>query len=170
MDFSPAIAADSVFSNLLLQRHPPSPGPASTLSVSAVGFLTTDSAAPPVAVRSDPYLRSVAPRALVRRSRRTRRKPLDLGDDGDDGLSGDGDDGSFGGGGGGGRDWGFGGSGPSDWEDHGRGSPDPAFDFVYEVILWIALSNCTLFAFRKVGRILEEREKVVPIRLVPSVC
>ncbi|KAJ6323408.1 hypothetical protein OIU76_010838 [Salix suchowensis] len=46
-----------------------------------------------------------------------------------------------------------------------------AYGFVYEVIYWIALSNCVHFAFKKVVRIVAdgigdtERGKAVPLRL-----
>lgn len=155
MEISAAIA-NSVASNLLLLPR---------LSLSATS-----------AVRSDTCRSSSAPRALLRRSRRTRRKSLDA-NSGDDLLSGDGDDGPFGGGNGGfGGRWNFGGgdSGGWGWEENdesGDGSSsDPAFDFVYEVVLWVALSNCTHFAVKKLGRIFEERGKVEPVRLVPSIC
>lgn len=135
------------------------------------------SAAPTTVVRSDPY-RPAAPRALVRRTRRTRRRSLtDADGSGEDAFSGDGDgdDGPFGGGGGG-RGWNLGGGNNwsgSDWEGSGSSSfssPDPAFDFIYEMMCWIALSNCTHFAWKKLGRLLAGREKAVPFRLVPSMC
>nr|GEW60517.1 hypothetical protein [Tanacetum cinerariifolium] len=73
----------------------------------------------------------------------------------------DGGDGPFGGGGGGG---GRGGGDGFNWDESLPVEPtDPAFDFVYEVLCWIVLSNCLHFAFKKVFRIVSdsEREKVV---------
>ncbi|XP_010914498.1 uncharacterized protein [Elaeis guineensis] len=136
------------------------------------------SAAPPTAVRSDFY-RPAAPRALVRRPRRTRRRSLTDGDGGEEDAfsgDGDGDDGPFGGGGGGGRGWNFGGGSNwsgSDWdgsESPSFSSSDPAFDFIYEIVCWIALSNCTHFAWKKLGRLLAERGKVISFRLLPFMC
>lgn len=69
-------------------------------------------------------------------------------------------------GGGGGKNWDFGGFGGPHWEGDGSGESSWfwrsgfAFDFVYEVIYWIALSNCVHFAFKKVVRDFAEREKV----------
>lgn len=118
------------------------------------------------------------PRTLARKKNRTRKRSL-AGDDGEeDGFFGDGDDGPFGGSGGcggGGKGWNFDGFRGQNWEDDESSSPsfsDPAFDFVYEVISWIALSNCIHFAFKKVVRIVADgigdasREKV-PVRYVP---
>ena len=43
------------------------------------------------------------------------------------------------------------------WEEFSSNSPsDPAFDVVYEVISWIALSNCLHFALKKVVRIVAD--------------
>ncbi|KAJ0244378.1 hypothetical protein HA466_0190200 [Hirschfeldia incana] len=110
----------------------------------------------------------------IRKKRRTKRVPF--GDDGGDfggfRLDGDfgGNDGPFGfGGGGGGKDggggkgwgWNFGGGGG--WEESSSWSwSDPAMEFVYEVICWIALSNCVHFAFKRIVRIVTdgEREKL----------
>lgn len=81
-------------------------------------------------------------------------------------FCGDSGDGLYGGGGGG-RGWNSGGFGWSNWEWEGNSSPaDPAFDFVYEVMCWIALLNCLHYAFKKVVRIGgdSEREK---LRMVP---
>ncbi|XP_056168793.1 uncharacterized protein LOC115682826 [Syzygium oleosum] len=121
------------------------------------------------------------PRRLVRRRRRSKRRSLsgdcpDEGDDvGDCGFYGsDPFGGGFGPGGGGGDGGGWNFGGPN-WEDDsssrfGSGSGF-ALDFVYEVICWIALSNCVHFAFKKMLRSLAvdgigdaAREKV-PIRL-----
>ncbi|XP_061349238.1 uncharacterized protein LOC133294564 [Gastrolobium bilobum] len=115
-------------------------------------------------------------RTLLRRKRRTKRRLSDdgSGDAGDEGFFyGDGGDGPFGGGGGG-----FGGSGGGGgWNDNRFGDghnwdepslPDPAFDFVYQVLSWIMLSNCLHFSFKKIVRIVADsaREKV-PARLAP---
>ncbi|PQQ21448.1 uncharacterized protein Pyn_04615 [Prunus yedoensis var. nudiflora] len=83
--------------------------------------------------------------------------------------------GGWGGSGGGGGGWNFDRFGGHNWDESSSSSPsDPAFDFVYEVMCWIALSNCVHFAFKRVIRIVadglgdEERAKV-PMRLT-SVC
>ncbi|XP_030545603.2 ATP-dependent RNA helicase A-like [Rhodamnia argentea] len=123
------------------------------------------------------------PRRLVRRKRRSKRRSLsgdcpdEGGDVGDSGFYGsDPFGGGFGpsGGSGGGDSSGWNFGGPN-WEDDsssrfGSGSGF-ALDFVYEVICWIALSNCVHFAFKKMLRSLvvdgigdAAREKV-PIRL-----
>ncbi|XP_039173788.1 keratin, type II cytoskeletal 68 kDa, component IB [Eucalyptus grandis] len=79
---------------------------------------------------------------------------------------------SGGGGGGGGGGWNFGGPNLED-NTSSRFGPGSGFalDFVYEVMCWIALSNCVHFAFKKMLRSLAvegvgdaAREKV-PIRL-----
>ncbi|KAK4405518.1 hypothetical protein Sango_0558300 [Sesamum angolense] len=67
--------------------------------------------------------------------------------------------------------WNFGGHGGANWEEFSDNSiSDPAFDFVYEILCWIAMSNCLHFAFKKVVRIVADgfgdREKV-PMRLTP---
>ncbi|KAF2542032.1 hypothetical protein F2Q68_00033103 [Brassica cretica] len=68
----------------------------------------------------------------------------------------------FGGGGGGdGKGWNYGGGGG--WDESLSWSwSDPAMEFVYEVICWIALSNCVHFAFERIVRIVTdgEREKL----------
>ncbi|XWS14125.1 hypothetical protein CRYUN_Cryun36dG0096500 [Craigia yunnanensis] len=145
-----------------------------------------DAVAPPP-VKPNSY--KTLPRTLLRRKRRTKRKLFsgDESNDGEDygfffGSYGDDGYGPFGGGGGGGSSWGgsgwnFGGFGGQNWDESSSSSPWTvnALDFVYEVICWIALSNCVHFAFKKVVRIvangIEEagnREKV-PMRLA-SVC
>jgi hypothetical protein len=153
----------------LLRRHNHNNSHA---SISAVLFAVDALAPPPV---KSNYCRT-ARRTLLRKKRRTRRISFS-GDseDGeeDDGVFGDGGDGPFGGGAGGGRGWNFGGFGGHYW-DSSSSSSDPAFDFVYEVIYWIALSNCVHFAFKRIVRIVAdgigdaEREKV-PMRL-SSIC
>ncbi|MQM07820.1 hypothetical protein Taro_040671 [Colocasia esculenta] len=167
--FAAATAQGAEFSKLLLSR------PASVLAVSAAGFLPVDALAPPrKAVRSD--TQRAAPRAFVRRIRRTTRRSLTGDGDGEEGCSGDGDDGAFGGGGGagggggGGRWWNFEGNGGAEWgdSDSSPASSDPAFDFVYGVISCVALYNCTQFAFKRVSRFIADKEKVVPLRLVPQ--
>uniref|UniRef100_K4CGA0 Uncharacterized protein n=1 Tax=Solanum lycopersicum TaxID=4081 RepID=K4CGA0_SOLLC len=61
--------------------------------------------------------------------------------------------------------------GGADEESSSNSFSDPAFDFVYELMCWAALSNCLHFAFKKVVRIVAggfsdtAREKVVPVRL-----
>ncbi|XP_028119760.1 uncharacterized protein LOC114317247, partial [Camellia sinensis] len=117
------------------------------LQISTVG-------APPV---KSNYLKT-SRRTLIRKRRRTWRRSLIGGgaDDGeDDGFFGNGNDvgGPFGGGDGGG--WNFDRFGWSNW-DESSSFFDPAFDFVYEVISWIALSNCLHFALKKVLRILAD--------------
>ncbi|KAJ7955150.1 ATP-dependent RNA helicase A-like [Quillaja saponaria] len=132
-----------------------------------------DAVAPPP-VKSNSY--RTRGRTLLKRKRRTRRI-LDGGDswDGEDEgfFFGNGGDGPFGGGGSGGG-WNFGRFGGHNWDESSPSSPDPAFDFVYEVISWIVLSNCVHFAFKKILRNVahwnadDEREKV-PMRLT-SMC
>lgn len=117
------------------------------------------------------------PRTLLRKKRRTKRRSYSGGDDSEDSGEGDGffdggnDDGPFGGGGGyGGRGWNFDGFGGKNWGDDGESSSSNefAFDFVYEVIYWIALSNCVHFAFKKVARIVADSDRdKVPMRLTP---
>ncbi|XP_042520747.1 uncharacterized protein LOC122094124 [Macadamia integrifolia] len=132
----------------------------------------------PPAIRSNTY--RTAPRTFTRQRRRTRRRSStgDSDDGAEDGFFGDGDDGPFGGGhsgGSGGRRWNFDGYGGFDWEESSYSSFSiPALDFIYEVICWIALSNCMHFAFKKLARIVADgigdpsRDKV-PMRLV-SMC
>lgn len=147
---------------------------AGALQISAVIFPVDAVARPPA--KSHSY--RTLPRALLRKKRRSKRKSFSGGDSEDGGEEDDGffgGDGPFfgGGGGGGGRGWNFDGFGGHSWDDSSpSSSSDPAFDFVYEVISWIALSNCVHFAFKKVFRIVAdgigdaEREKV-PITLTP---
>ncbi|KAE8736028.1 Ribosomal protein L19e family protein isoform 1 [Hibiscus syriacus] len=149
------------------------------------GMVPFDAVAPPP---TKPNSYKTLPRTLLRRKRRTKRM-LFGGEDSNDGdvhgffFSSDGSDGygPFGGGGGGsnwgGSGWNFGEFGGQNWDDSSLSSPWTvnAMDFMYEVIFWIALSNCVHFAFKKVVRIVAngigeagEREKV-PMRLI-SVC
>ncbi|XP_077218772.1 glycine-rich protein [Tasmannia lanceolata] len=126
-----------------------------TLAISAVDSIS----APPI--RPNSY--KSAPRTLSRRIKRTRRRSLTGESDGEeDGFSG-GDDGPFGGGGGGGgRGWNFGRyeGGSEDWEGESESFySDLASDFVYEVLGWIALSNCVHFAFKKVVRIMGDSSR-----------
>lgn len=148
---------------------------AGVIQISAVIF-PMDAVAPPP-VKSNSY-RTVT-RTLLRRKRRTRRSFTGDSEDYEEGgFFGDSGDGFFGGGGagdGGGRGWNFDGFGGFNWdESSAKSSSDPAFDFVYEVISWIALSNCVHFAFKKFVRIMAEeigdpsREKV-PMRFA-SIC
>lgn len=153
-------------------------------------FSVADSAADPISAMIQTY-DAVAPppvkptayrlrrRTLLRRKQRTRRRLSgdDSGDAGNEGfLFGDGGDGPFGGGsfGGGGGGWNFNRfGGGNNWDEPSSSVPDPAFDFVYQVLSWIMLSNCVHFALKKIVRIVaagsivdSDREKV-PARLVP---
>lgn len=149
------------------------------LQISAVIFPVDALAPPPVKPNS---LRTTS-RTVLRKKRRIRRRSFSSGDS-DDGGEGyewlfGGDDGPFFGGGGGGgfggsgRGWNFGGFGGHNWDESSSSSSsspsDPAFDFVYEVISWIALSNCVHFAFKKVFRVGDAEREKVPMRLT-SVC
>lgn len=147
---------------------------AGVLQISALIFPVDALAPPPV----KSYSYRTVPRTLPRKKRRAKRKSL-VGNDSEDGEEEDdaffGGDGPFfgggsggGGGGGSGRGWNFDRFGGHSWdESSSSSSSDPAFDFVYEVISWIALSNCVHFAFKKVIRIVADgigdggREKVV---------
>ncbi|KAM0059753.1 hypothetical protein Hdeb2414_s0005g00184811 [Helianthus debilis subsp. tardiflorus] len=111
-----------------------------------------------------------APKKFARKRSRVKRSCKTYGGDGDGdaffdedgGGFFDGGDGPFGGGGGGGDGGGF------NWDESlPESTPDPAFEFVYEVLCWIVFSNCLHFAVKKVMRILgdAEREKVVPLRV-----
>ncbi|XP_073127955.1 uncharacterized protein [Henckelia pumila] len=169
------------FSNFLLNRpcnvlspsdassdQPPSPPPSS-----AAPFRILAAGPPPTRTLTKPR---------IRRTRRVKRKSLisDYDVSGGDGFfvfSDGGDfnngDGYFGAGGGG-RGWNFGGYGGANWEESsGNSISDPAFDFVYEILCWIAMSNCLHFAFKKVVRNVADgfgdpaRGKVVPMPLTP---
>lgn len=151
--------------------------------------LSLSDTSPDQASQSPPpfYISAVSPpptRTLTRRRlRRTRRvKRKIAADDGGDLNSGDvyfvfGDGGGINNGdgyfgrGGGGKGWNSGGYGGDNWEEYSNNSiPDPAFDFVYEVLCWIAMSNCLHFAFKKVVKFASDgfgdREKI-PMRLTP---
>ncbi|KAH7573523.1 hypothetical protein ACOSP7_007255 [Xanthoceras sorbifolium] len=152
------------FAKFLLRRH-------HYLISSAI--LPTDALAPPP-VRSTSC--RTAPRTLTRKKRRTKRRSSTSGDDSDGSGEGDGffgggsDDGPFGGGGYGGRGWNFDGFGGQNWDESSQwwSSNGFAFGFVYEVIYWIALSNCVHFAFKKMVRIVTDTDRdKVPIRLTP---
>ena len=136
-----------------------------------------DAVAPPPV---KPGTHRISRKTLVRKKRRTRRK-LSGDDSGGEGFFyGDVGDGSFGGGsggfggGGGGGDWNFNRFGDGDnFDEPSFSSPDPAFDFVYQVLSWIMLSNCLHFAFKRIVQIIadesivdSDREKV-PTRLTP---
>ncbi|KAL7220738.1 hypothetical protein ACSBR2_013598 [Camellia fascicularis] len=147
----------------LSDSSPEKPSSAGSLQISAV---ILDAVAPPPVKPN--HLRT-ARRTLLRKKRRTRRRTGGGPEEDDDGdFFGGGDDGGDGGGGfGGGGGWNFDSFGWSNWDDSSSSSPsDPAFDFVFEVISWIALSNCLHFAFKKVVRIVADgmgdpaREKV----------
>ncbi|KAL4309289.1 hypothetical protein GQ457_01G030310 [Hibiscus cannabinus] len=140
------------------------------------GIVPIDAVAPPP-VKPNSY--RTLPRTLLRRKRRTKRK-LFSGDDSKDSedygllFGGDGGDGygNFGNGNGGGSSWGgsgwnFGGFEGQNWDGSSSPWTGTALGFVYEVITWIALSNCLHFAFKKMVRIVTnltdeaaDREKV----------
>jgi|UniRef100_A0A2N9HFI2 hypothetical protein len=167
------------FAKFLLRRHNLTSNN-HQFSISAVLF-AVNALAPP-AVKSN-HTRT-ARRTVLRKKRRTRRRSFtgddDSSDDGEyDGSFGDdGGDFPFGGGGGDGKGWNFGGFGGHNWDDESSSSSssssDPALNFVYEVICWIALSNCVHFAFKKLVRIVgdgignTERQKD-PMRFT-SIC
>ncbi|CAA7017105.1 unnamed protein product [Microthlaspi erraticum] len=132
---------------------------------SAVVFPVDAIAPPPVRSSSYKTIRR------IRKRRRTSTRRVSFSGDSDDGgdfgrflLEGDfgGNDGpfGFGGGGGGGKGWNSGGGG-GNWDESSSWS-DPAMEFVYEVICWIALSNCVHFAFKRIVRIVTDgdREKL----------
>ncbi|XP_004508190.1 uncharacterized protein [Cicer arietinum] len=133
-----------------------------------------DAVAPPPV---KPSTHRIPRRTLTRRKRRTRRRLSDddsggeglfFGDGGDGAFGGGGGGGGFGGGGGGG-DWNFNSFGDGhNWDEPSSSLPDPAFDFVYQVLSWIMLSNCLHYALKKIIRIIvdSDREKV-PTRLAP---
>ncbi|CAN1281279.1 hypothetical protein LINPERPRIM_LOCUS17683 [Linum perenne] len=124
--------------------------------------IIVDVVAPPP-VKPDRF--RAARRTLTRKKRRTRRRSSTDGDSGDVG----GEYGIFGGddGGGGGGNWGSGGGGGWDFGRFGEQNWDEssswwsasgfAYRFIYEVIYWIALSNCVHFAFKKVVKIMASR-------------
>ncbi|KAK6161073.1 hypothetical protein DH2020_004454 [Rehmannia glutinosa] len=99
----------------------------------------------------------------LRKTRRIKRKILIDEDGGENGIFVFSDGGDFHSGngyfgsGGGGKGWNYGGYGGANWEGFSDNSiPDPAFDFVYEVLCWIAMSNCLHFAFKKVVRFVSD--------------
>ncbi|CAA0834238.1 glycine-rich protein [Striga hermonthica] len=122
---------------------------------------------------SQPPTRTLTKRRLRRIRRARRRISIDY-DGGENGMFVPSDGGGFscgdgyfgGGGGGGGKGW--------NWEGFSDNCvPDPAFDFVYGVLCWIALSNCLHFAFKKVVRLVEDGvvdQGKVPMQLAPAVC
>lgn len=128
---------------------------------SAAGALQLSAALFPVATIAPPPVKSIscrsASRTSLRRKRRTKRRLYSDDSEGgeDDGFGGGYFDGSYGGGGGsGGRGWNSDRFGGSDWDESSSSSSssNPAYYFVYEVVCWIALSNCVHFAFKKVVR------------------
>ncbi|KAL5701074.1 hypothetical protein ACHQM5_026452 [Ranunculus cassubicifolius] len=162
-------------------RHNTTTSSSSTLTISA-SISPIDSIAPPI---TRPTTTRTIPRTCPQKKRRTRRRSQTADyDDGDDNgfFGGDGDDGSFGGstggggggGGGGGKGWSF--YGGNEWEESASSSySDPAFDFVFQVLSWIVLSNCLHFAFKKIFKVVgsggfgdPSREKV-PMRFI-SIC
>ncbi|CAJ1940958.1 unnamed protein product [Sphenostylis stenocarpa] len=159
---------------------------------STCNFSLTDSATDQISAMIQPY-DAVAPppvkpttyrlrrRTLLRRKQRTKRRLSGdhSGDTGNDVfLFGDGGDIPFGGaggfGGGGGGGWNFNRFGDGhNWDEPSSSVPDPAFDFVYQVLSWIMLSNCLHFAVKKIirivaaGSIVDSGREKVPARLVP---
>ncbi|KAK3189200.1 hypothetical protein Dsin_028761 [Dipteronia sinensis] len=155
------------FAKFLFQRH--------HYLISAANLPTDVIAPPPVRSSST----RTATRTLTRRKRRTKRRSSTSGYDSDESGEGDGFfvggsddgffgggsyDGPFGGGGYGGRGWNFDGFGGQNWDESSRwwSSNGFAFGFIYEVIYWIALSNCVHFAFKKLVRnvAVSDRDKV----------
>ncbi|XP_020583506.1 uncharacterized protein LOC110026746 [Phalaenopsis equestris] len=179
MEVAAVIVGDGVhFSRHIMRNHSHIPATLTVLAISPSSILPVDSSSSLRAtVRSDPFRPPAAvPRALVRRIRRIRRRSSTEGGD-EDGFfdGGDGDDGPFGGGNGGGKGWDSWRPGGSEWEDPDRRlwyslSEDPAFDVIYEVLCWIALSNCAHFAFKKMSQLLAERWKDLSIRSVLPFC
>lgn len=144
------------FSNLLNR-------PFNVLSLADASPDQASQSPPPfyIAAGSRPATRTLTRRRL-RRPRRVKRK-ISADDDGGDFSNGDmsflfGDGGNnsngggYFGGGGGGRGWNFGDNGGANWGEYSNDNsiPDPAFDVVYEVLCWVAMSNCLHFAFKKV--------------------
>ncbi|CAK7333302.1 unnamed protein product [Dovyalis caffra] len=152
---------------------------------SQICALIVDALAPP------PVKSKTSRCSRLRKRQRIRRKSQTDGDSGDCGeeygfLGGGDGDGLFGNGGGGwgdfgggGRGWNFDKFGGHNWDESSwwfsSRSSGFAYGFVYEVIYWIALSNCVHFAFKKVVRTVADgigdtgRGKVVPLRLA-NVC
>ncbi|CAL1397296.1 unnamed protein product [Linum trigynum] len=170
-------------SNLALSDCPADPL-ASVLQTSAI---IVDALAPPPV---KPNKHRTARRTLIRKKRRTKRGSSTGGDSDDFGVfggdeGGSGGEGPFGFGGGGGRwgsgggGWDFGRFGEQNWDESSSSwwsSCNFAYGFVYEVVYWIALSNCVHFAFKKVARImadgvgngeLQQRAKVHQMGLTP---
>ncbi|XP_057772337.1 uncharacterized protein LOC130991901 [Salvia miltiorrhiza] len=165
------------FSNLLNR-------PYNVLSLPDTSPDQASQSAPPfhISAASPPPTRTLTRRRL-RRSRRVKRKiATDDGGDfsdgdvyfvfgGDGGNFNNGGDGYFGRGGGGGKGWNFGGYGGANWEDFSNNSiHDPAFDVVYEVLCWIAMSNCLHFALKKVVKFVADGfgdQEKIPMRLTP---
>ncbi|KAK7387933.1 hypothetical protein VNO78_22732 [Psophocarpus tetragonolobus] len=139
---------------------------------------TFDAVAPPP-VKPTSY--RIRRRTLLRRKQRTKRRLSGdvTGDAGNEGfLFGDGGDVPFGGGGfgggGSGGGWNFNRfGGGHNWDEPSSSVPDPAFDFVYQMLSWIMLSNCLHFSFKKIvrivaaGSIVDSHREKVPTRLVP---
>ncbi|KAJ9536960.1 hypothetical protein OSB04_029693 [Centaurea solstitialis] len=135
--------------------HPSSPDQ-QRLEISA-GSTPMDAVAPPP-------VKKATPKTLTRKRSRVKKRLKIDGFGADEGGGGSflfgGIDGGFIGGGGGG----FGGSGGGggggggfngfNWDESSSSSPaDPAFDFVYEALSWFVLSNCLIFAFKRMARI-----------------
>ncbi|KAI3692071.1 hypothetical protein L6452_31880 [Arctium lappa] len=116
--------------------------------------LPIDAVAPP------PVKPSTIPKTLARKRSRVKKRLRIDGFGADEGGEGGGlfggSDGPFGGGGGGGG----GGSGGDfngfNWDESSSSPSDPAFDFVYEALSWFVLSNCLIFAFKRLARIVAD--------------
>ncbi|KAJ4893054.1 glycine-rich protein [Raphanus sativus] len=149
---------------------------ANHISFAAADSLVDQSAVifPVDAIANSP-VRSSSYKTIRRIRKRRRTKRVSYGGDSEDGgdsgrflLEGGGYDGPFGFGGGndgGGKGWNYGGGGGGggNWDESSSSSwSDPAMEFVYEVICWIALSNCVHFAFKRIMTIVTdgEREKL----------
>ncbi|PIN08406.1 hypothetical protein CDL12_19007 [Handroanthus impetiginosus] len=151
-------AQSSGFSNFLLNY------PHSVLSVSDKSSDQPSQSSPSVLISASSRLST---RTLTkRRLRKTRRVKRKIGFDNEGGgdeffvfsVGGDvNSGGGYLGSGGGGKGWNFGGYGGWNWEEFSDNSiSDPAFDIVYEILCWIAMSNCLHFAFKKVVRFVAE--------------
>ncbi|XP_028751676.1 uncharacterized protein LOC114711439 [Neltuma alba] len=164
----------SVTDSYAEQSSSSSPPSSRFLQISAL-ILPVDALAPPP-VKPNTY--RMPRRTVIRRKRRAKRRLSggDSGDAGDEGFFfGDGGDPPFGGrsGFGGGGSWNFNRFGEGhNWDDSSSSYSDPAFDFVYQVLSWIMLSNCLHFAFKKIVRdftdgIMDADREKVPRRMAP---
>ncbi|KAK9059420.1 hypothetical protein SSX86_022040 [Deinandra increscens subsp. villosa] len=138
------------FANFLTRRHNftlYSPDQQRRLEIRAQ-TLPIDAVAPP------PVKPSTIPKTHTRKRSRVRRRQKVDGFGADDGGNAGGffggGDGPFGGGGNDGNGGSYYGGG---WDDSSPSPSDPAFDFVYEALTWFVLSNCLLFAFKRMVRL-----------------